>query len=658
MKKHLSWFLALMFYWSTLPVFAIDYWNYNANNLVVKSSPWVDVTAYMDGVDGRPTVKEWRAAQTTTDVTSALRAAILAQEDNTTSSWPFTTVSHDLVFPPGTYAISGALHTKSFTRLRGYGSQSVITTLSGFADNAIILMEGGPAAMGYHTFSSYFGLKFHSDNTSIAALRQSNTAYADAPNSLSNCTFDELYFDLSYGLMLDTYAQNVKIGRLYSTGPIEQILKLVGNANQADVINVENEMGTTTDALVEVRGYDFTPWGGSPGASQGNKIGRLVLEGAAASTNKKYFSFDNVFDLEIDGVWMEGTGMASVGASIRDSNQVRFLGPFNGIVTTNTVSIERSANIEFDQINLGAFDVTPYAVISMDNASYVTIKQLKSYGGRGVYNIDNAIKNHLRVLKTEYNAPIYQTGMSANEWAHVTPVYSSSSNWFLNPSFESGNLGWTFSAAPDSVDEYIASEVNLGLMAHWKWTATATPQVYQRFNITTATYINKPVSLTALVKVVGPDNAYVKPWFTDGEIIGGGYVVPIMPVYANTGWHIICSVLTTGNGLTGGPGSTAFGIEGHLFDNDTHLYVDDMRIAPGIICTPDGSRFGSIELGGNLAAGADSRTITFGSAAPVTGTCKSGDIVLNNGVDNVLGWKCTVAGTPGTWKYMQVTLEP
>ena len=50
----------------------------------------------------------------------------------------------------------------------------------------------------------------------------------------------------------------------------------------------------------------------------------------------------------------------------------------------------------------------------------------------------------------------------------------------------------------------------------------------------------------------------------------------------------------------------------------------------------------------------------FGAAAP-TGTTiyfPAGSIVWNTGVDNVLGWKATVAGYPGTWKSMTITLEP
>jgi len=49
--------------------------------------------------------------------------------------------------------------------------------------------------------------------------------------------------------------------------------------------------------------------------------------------------------------------------------------------------------------------------------------------------------------------------------------------------------------------------------------------------------------------------------------------------------------------------------------------------------------------------GAD-RVITYGSAAPVAGTWAVGDIVYNSvpAPGSVIGWVCTGAGTPGTWK--------
>jgi hypothetical protein len=43
---------------------------------------------------------------------------------------------------------------------------------------------------------------------------------------------------------------------------------------------------------------------------------------------------------------------------------------------------------------------------------------------------------------------------------------------------------------------------------------------------------------------------------------------------------------------------------------------------------------------------------TYNTAAPTTGTWKQGDIVYNTTPTSAgyVGWVCTVAGTPGTWK--------
>lgn len=56
-------------------------------------------------------------------------------------------------------------------------------------------------------------------------------------------------------------------------------------------------------------------------------------------------------------------------------------------------------------------------------------------------------------------------------------------------------------------------------------------------------------------------------------------------------------------------------------------------------------------LGGSLGAD-DSRIMAYGSAAPTTGPHARGEIVFNNApsAGGKVGWVCTTAGTPGTWK--------
>ena len=45
--------------------------------------------------------------------------------------------------------------------------------------------------------------------------------------------------------------------------------------------------------------------------------------------------------------------------------------------------------------------------------------------------------------------------------------------------------------------------------------------------------------------------------------------------------------------------------------------------------------------------------IATGTAAPTSGTWKVGDIVISTTQSGVIGWVCTIAGTPGTWKTIQ-----
>lgn len=44
--------------------------------------------------------------------------------------------------------------------------------------------------------------------------------------------------------------------------------------------------------------------------------------------------------------------------------------------------------------------------------------------------------------------------------------------------------------------------------------------------------------------------------------------------------------------------------------------------------------------------------VIYGDAAPTTGTWGRGDIVFDNTptAGSFIGWVCTTAGTPGTWK--------
>lgn len=58
------------------------------------------------------------------------------------------------------------------------------------------------------------------------------------------------------------------------------------------------------------------------------------------------------------------------------------------------------------------------------------------------------------------------------------------------------------------------------------------------------------------------------------------------------------------------------------------------------------------ELAINKLLTPQGKSITFGSAAPSTGAHAVGEMVFNTApaAAGYIGWTCTTAGTPGTWK--------
>ena len=79
--------------------------------------------------------------------------------------------------------------------------------------------------------------------------------------------------------------------------------------------------------------------------------------------------------------------------------------------------------------------------------------------------------------------------------------------------------------------------------------------------------------------------------------------------------------------------------------------MDDCVLAMGMETAAGTGSLGSLELRNSTTA-VTGNTITYAAAAPATGTWKVGDIVFNSGVaaGGTVGWVCTTAGTPGTWK--------
>ena len=78
-------------------------------------------------------------------------------------------------------------------------------------------------------------------------------------------------------------------------------------------------------------------------------------------------------------------------------------------------------------------------------------------------------------------------------------------------------------------------------------------------------------------------------------------------------------------------------------------YVHRIVLAEGAVLRPFIPYSANIPSGFNLQF---DNVITYGTAAPTTGTWRVGDKVINSAptASGYIGWVCTTAGTPGTWK--------
>lgn len=81
---------------------------------------------------------------------------------------------------------------------------------------------------------------------------------------------------------------------------------------------------------------------------------------------------------------------------------------------------------------------------------------------------------------------------------------------------------------------------------------------------------------------------------------------------------------------------------------DTVVYIADAGYAVGALPPPPYLPPASVQQENVL----NGRTVTYGDAAPTTGSHEKGDIVFNNNPAGgaYVGWVCVASGTPGTWK--------
>jgi hypothetical protein len=273
-------------------------------------------------------------------------------------------------------------------------------------------------------------------------------------------------------------------------------------------------------------------------------------------------------------------------------------------------------------------------LFEVDGSSLLELRTGSTWNGSDTYLLSSADRMRMGIMEVASLRNAIEAGTQVGYVPFNRVRYRSGGNLLVNPSFEAGGYQWNESSGANITAVFEASEVGPGLMATLTFEADGGYSYAQNVTIPTA-WVGRPLTFTALVNVAGAGS--VAPRVSGCGITATG---TYNKASAAEGWQIITHTFVPQES-----GTLSVGLQlTSMTAADSEVSIDECALAFGVEAEPSGAKFGSLELGG--------RTEVLASAAPTGGTWKVGDIVWNSAptAGGTVGWVCTTAGSPGTWK--------
>jgi hypothetical protein len=546
-----------------------------------------------------------------TDCTAAFQAAIDAASDRTVASnRPGTT---EVVYVPnGTFKLLTPVHLRAGVRLVGAGPASKLSEKTGWSGAALILLDTVTnPAVGQANFCQWAGIE------NITFVTTSAAAVEPAVTTCINCTFKNIVLDAVDGLILDAYFQKTLVQDIYSVGNINRMLVIVGNDNVIQRIDKEGGTGTSTDPYVLVSG-------------SGNVLRNILLEGSG-HVNKTPLRLQDCGRVSIEGYWNETTTNNGHVIEMVDCDFVEVWGYFRYLKTDRKAYIRNVRQVYFARLSTNTDDVPWQECFDVDSVSALSIDYLESRRGANTIQLGRPL---WRIGAHSATARAFDADPNAGLPSLTSHVMLAQGNLLQNPSFEAGVYGWTLSGT--ATPSVVASEVGSGLMLSYTW-ATGNPiSLTQTFTVT-ADMIGRELVFSAKVRhESATSTSRVQAQASGAGIVSGGTSgLEFEYVTQGAGWHLIKITI-----IPSAAGTLTVGVYSYANTPGT-VYVDDAHLGFGHVAGGPMGKFASLDVGG--------RTVVYASAAPTTGTWKAGDLAINNAGTAPFAWKCTVAGTPGTW---------
>jgi hypothetical protein len=488
------------------------------------------------------------------------------------------------------------------------------------------LVELLPSSTKYFDFGGIVGVSF--DDSATTGL----VAVQSIAKVVTNSWFRDIGLNTRHGLFLDTYSQMVQLDNIMSQGPIEVMLKLVGNFNTVRNLDKEGETGASRGCYVVIGDTS------SVNASDRNYFDHTLIEGVG-TTNKCAISEVNAVNTVFHDTWIELSAYGNA-ASLQNTYGSQFTGRLKYLSSNHVVSLASSTDVYFETLDVDNTTVDPYGVISADSNSTYSVGKAVARYNNGSYlfsalNKGPGMNSTVSTVLLPSRTPV--PGYSEINQQRDT----SAQNLLINGAFEAGSYGWSWSTTKDLLQEYVTSAVDPGLMGQFstKSTSGAAYYLYQPVAVPQE-WVGQTLTISAKVKVAGSGKERASPY-----INGGGLAQhPVANAEVGSGWQIISQQFVPQSA-----GILNVGVAMYNLGTSTHsvIYVDDVVLAFGTVGMNYSNSFRSLEIGGI--------PVTFASTAPTNGTWPKGALVFNSNPSTSVGWQCTTAGSPGTWTAIPIS---
>lgn len=546
-----------------------------------------------------------------TDCSAAFQAAIDAASDRTiASNRPGTT---EVVFVPnGTFRLLTPVRLRSGVRLVGAGPASRLSEKTGWSGDALLLLDTVTnPAVGQQNFCQWAGVE------DIGFITTTTAAIKPQVSTCINCTFKNIVLDTVDGLILDTYFQKTLVQDIYSVGNINRMLTIVGNDNVIQRLDKEGGTGTTTDPYVLISG-------------SGNALRNILLEGAGHA-NKTPLRLESCGRVSIENYWNETTTTNGNMLEIVDCDLVQLWGYVRYLKTDRKLYIRTTGRVQIEQIATNTDDVPWQNCIDIDSTTSLSVDFLQSRRGANQAQLGRPL---WRIGAHSATAREFDANPNAGLPALTQHIMLAQGNLLQNPSFEAGVYGWSLSGT--ATPSVVNSEVGSGLMLSYTW-ATGNPISLTQTFAVTSDMIGRELVFSAKVRhESATSTSRVQAQASGAGISSGGTSgLEFEYVTQGSGWHLVKITI-----IPASAGTLTVGVYSYHNAAGT-VYIDDAHLGFGHVAGGPLGKFASLDIG--------SRTIIYSTAAPTTGTWKAGDLAINNAGTAPFAWKCTVAGTPGTW---------